>query len=186
MSSTAVLEANAAAPSTSRNDSVSDAVNNGFLPTIVKGHWSVLYNWYIEKMAAFQQPDLDHGKATEAPPPTTRTGPRRLHERAERYGSSLKAGTVSAIMTPGAGKDAAVMSLADLPVGVLLHVALFLDAKSLCRLQQTCKSLLLVMSDELLWRKKLWMDAGAWPVLGHLSHPKVYEDVESDMSYEQM
>ena len=183
MSSTAVLEVNTATPSTSCNDGAGHAMSNGLLPTVVKGHWSVLYNWYIETMAFFQQPELRQGEVTETSP--TRSAQRRLHERVERYGSSLKAGTVSAIMKPS-GKDVTAMSLADLPVGVLLHVALFLDAKSVCRLQQTCKHLLLVMSDELLWRKKLWMDAGAWPVLGHLSHPKVYEDVESDMSYEQM
>ena len=102
----------------------------------------------------------------------------RLHEQAESCGSSLAAGTASIVIRRNGGKQRSTQ-LTDLPVGVLLHIAAFLDAKSLCRLGQTCQQLQSVAGDHLVWKRRLQEDSCRWHVLSHLSHPKVYEDTSS-------
>lgn len=71
-------------------------------------------------------------------------------------------------------------------VAVHLHIFSFLDAQSLCRLSQTCDYLHSLAGDPLLWTRMLRRDVHTWRVIGHLSHPKVYEDTSSDLSPKQM
>jgi hypothetical protein len=79
-----------------------------------------------------------------------------------------------------------VTEFSDLPIGVVLHIASYLDAKSLCHLQQTSKQLYTLTRDELLWRKKLVEDSKHWPVVGHLSHPQIYQDTSSDLTAQEI
>ena len=112
----------------------------------------------------------------------------RLHEQAENCGSSLAAGTASIVIRRNRDADGEQRStqLNDLPIGVLLHIASFLDAKSLCRLGQTCQQLHSVAGDHLVWRRRLQEDSCHWHVVSHLSHPKLYEDtLSSDHLTEQ-
>ncbi len=110
---------------------------------------------------------------------------RRLHLRAESCRSSLMAGTASVVLkrTQGDGLNPLIQ---DLPVTVLLHIATFLDPKSLCHLQQTNKHFHSLMSDELLWRRKLVEDSQKWQVMSHLSHPRVYEETATDKTAQEM
>lgn len=144
-----------------------------FIEELVKSPISFLYRAYQSAMAASPPPEDDNE--------TQQPQQRRLHPRAEDCGSSLQAGTASLVLG-----DGTTIGLADLPVSVVLHVASYLNAASLCRLQQTSRHMHAIMSDELLWRQKLQADSSQWPVLGHLSHPKVYQEASSDLSAQEM
>ena len=71
-------------------------------------------------------------------------------------------------------------------VGVHLHIFSFLDARSLCRLAQTCGYMQDLTSDPLPWTHLLERDVGGWSVVGHLSHPQVYQEASSDLNPKQM
>ena len=72
----------------------------------------------------------------------------RLHEQADSCGSSLAAGTASRGSVMQMGCSAQPSSLISLLV-LLLHIVSFLDARSLCRLGQTCHQLQSVAGDHL-------------------------------------
>lgn len=38
-----------------------------------------------------------------------------------------------------------------------------------------------ISSDPLLWRRLLLKDTLRWSVIGHLSHPQIYQDACSDL-----
>ena len=149
----------------------------GLLDDLLRGPVSFLYRAYQSAMASSPPPDTEDGNEEQ------QCRQRRLHPKAENYGSSLVAGTASLILNSKDGED---IGLADLPVSVLLHIASYLDALSLCRLQRTSRHMYTIMSDELLWRQRLQDDSSHWPVLGHLSHPKVYQEASSDLSAQEM
>ena len=43
-----------------------------------------------------------------------------------------------------------------------------------------------ITGDQLLWKRRLHCDMLSWATLDHLTHPRVYEEVRSDLSYKQM
>ena len=149
----------------------------GLLDELFRDPVSFLYRAYQSAMAASPPPDTEDGNEEQ------QFRQRGLHPKAENCGSSLLAGTASLVLH---SKDGGVISLADLPVSVLLHVASYLDVLSLCRLQQTSRRMYTIMTDELLWRQRLQDDSSQWSVLGHLSHPKVYQEASSDLSAQEM
>ena len=67
-----------------------------------------------------------------------------------------------------------------------MSILSYLDASSLCRLSQTCSHMHRVTTDQLLWRHRLYHDVLTFQTLDHLTHPSVYEEVESDLSYKEM
>ena len=161
--------------------------------TLVKSPLKRLYQFY-QSMAENRE-ETEATTTSTSPPPTSIKSPetsntssaswRRLHPQAEDYRSSLMAGTASVILKKENGTDNVVM-FSDLPVGVVIHIAAYLDVRSLCHLQQTCRRMYTLTSDELLWRRKLWEDSRQWEVVSHLSHPKVYQEVSSDRSAQEM
>ena len=162
--------------------------------TLVKSPLKRLYQFY-QSMAENREETEVATTSTSPPPTSSIKSPetnntssaswRRLHPQAEDYRSSLMAGTASVILKKENGTDDAVM-FSDLPVGVVIHIAAYLDVRSLCHLQQTCRRMYTLTSDELLWRRKLWEDSRQWEVVSHLSHPKVYQEVSSDRSAQEM
>ena len=171
----------------------SSANRSGLLQEFVKNPLSLLYGFYQNAAS------LDNTTINEEEFPSTIqeekkegegkvTYQRRLHPKAESCKSSLMAGTASVVLKkPSNGEtESNSPQLTDLPVGVILHLASFLDAKSLCHLQQTCRHFHSLMGDELLWRRKLLEDSHQWPVLGHLSHPRVYEETSTELSAQEM
>ena len=137
----------------------------------------------------------------------------RLHENAESCLSSLEAGTASILqqtekgvhlltlpvspclqrapptciyLSPSDRCHGSLFGINCTQVAVHLHIFSFLDAQSLCRLSQTCDYLHSLAGDPLLWTRMLRRDVHTWRVIGHLSHPKVYEDTSSDLSPKQM
>ena len=171
-----------------------------FVQTLIKAPLNRLYTYY-QSMTTETRPDVTVQVPTEAtasfahetprhdkPLPTSEAPAvpsRRLHPQAEDYRSSLMAGTASVILKKEDGGSAGV-EFGDLPVGVVIHIAAHLDVRSLCHLQQTCRRMYSLTSDELLWRRKLWEDSRQWEVVSHLSHPKVYQEVSSDRSAQEM
>lgn len=152
--------------------------STALLKTIFKDPLNILYQLYVNTM----NETITETQPTSNSETTPTTAPqRRLHPQAEDYRSSLLAGTASVVL-----KESNCIELVDLPVGVLLNIATYLDVKSLCHLQQTCNHMYSVTSDELLWRKKLREDSRHWEVVSHLSHPKVYQEVSSDLSSQEM
>ena len=166
--------------------------NRGDLPSLfirglLKNSVEVLSTWYSSTLYTSVAENALYTSMTDNIP--FRSGhPFRLHEQAESCGSSLAAGTASILIKRQCDADGVPSStqLTDLPVGVLLHIASFLDARSLCRLGQTCHQLQSVAGDHLVWRRRLRVDSCRWDVLSHLSHPKVYEDASSDLTEQQM
>lgn len=158
--------------------------------TLIKSPLNRLYNFY-QNMAE-NKGETGASSSSTSPPTSIKSqetnntsSTRRLHPQAEDYRSSLMAGTASVILKKENGTDNAV-SFSDLPVGVVIHIAAYLDVRSLCHLQQTCQRMYTLTSDELLWRRKLWEDSRQWEVVSHLSHPKVYQEVSSDRSAQAM
>ena len=62
----------------------------------------------------------------------------------------------------------------------------YLDAQSLCQLSRTCNHMHRIVGDQLLWKCRLHCDMLSWATLDHLTHPGVYEEVGSDLSYKEM
>ena len=62
----------------------------------------------------------------------------------------------------------------------------YLDARSLCQLSRTCGHMHRIVGDQLLWKCRLHCDMLSWATLDHLTHPGVYEEVGSDLSYKEM
>ena len=136
---------------------------------------NILYNLYQDMS---DEPVVE---STTQSPVRSSSPQVRLHSKAEDCGSSLLAGTASVLLN-----NSNHTSFSDLPVGVVLQIASYLDVKSLCQLQQTSKHFCAIMSDELLWRKKLLQDSRQWPVVGHLAHPRVYQEASSDLTAQEM
>ncbi|XP_011404472.1 PREDICTED: F-box only protein 4-like isoform X1 [Amphimedon queenslandica] len=158
--------------------------------TLIKSPLNRLYHFYQSMAENKGETEVPTTSTSSTSPPTsiksqeatnTASSTRRLHPQAEDYRSSLMAGTASVILKKENGTDNAVL-FSDLPVGVVIHIAAYLDVRSLCHLQQTCQRMYTLTSDELLWRRKLWEDSRQWEVVSHLSHPKVYQEVSSDRS----
>ena len=166
------------------------------LQELVKDPLNLLYRFY-QATSAFAT-DLEDEGTRPLSQDTTAAGSRkpdekahlqrRLHPKAESCRSSLMAGTASIELKRMGddGNKSKLPELIDLPVSVLLHIATFMDAKSLCHLQQSCKHFHSLMSDELLWRRKLAEDSHKWPVMSHLSHPRVYEETAADKTAQEM
>ena len=156
-----------------------------FIRGLLKDSAELLSVWYNNAIHPIMTDNQDRSVKTVS---NTSQQTFRLHEQAESCGSSLAAGTASIVIRRDrdAHGEQRSTQLNDLPIGVLLHVASFLDAKSLCRLGQTCQQLHSVAGDHLVWRRRLQEDSCHWHVLSHLSHPKVYEDtLSSDHLTEQ-
>ena len=140
-----------------------------------------LSNWYHESVASLDDNDNSVSSNTGSTQPSIL----RLHERAELCRSSLAAGTASVIFKKEGTGSSTAPQLTSMPIGVVLHILSFLDARSLCRLSQTCHQLHSAAGDQLLWKRKLQSDSKGWAVLGHLSHPRVYQDASSDLTEQQ-
>lgn len=158
-------------------------LSNHFIRGLLNETVGVLSKWYSVRvapsMAVVEEDDLNTSTRSQSS--------FRLHQRAENFRSSLAAGTASVILKKCCqeGNNGGT-KLTDLPIGVLLQIVSYLDAKSLCRFGQTCHQLYNVAGDHLLWRRKLKTDVQHWKVLGHLSHPKVYHDASSDLTEQEM
>lgn len=152
---------------------------SGLIQTLIKDPLNLFYQFYYTMTEPIETTPL---QTTESSPTTAPQ--RRLHPQAEDYRSSLLAGTASVVLKKSSGDNQ--IQLIDLPIGVLLNISMYLDVKTLCHLQQTCHHLCSLTSDELLWRRKLGEDSRQWEVVSHLSHPKVYQEVSSDLSAQEM
>lgn len=127
-----------------------------------------------------------------------------LYPGAEVYRSSLKAGTASirvskdlvhfntlpvsyfSLYSSVSSLIQSVMSPPIKQLGVHMHLFSYLDVTALCRLAQTCSYLNELASDPLLWRRLLQRDVETWSSIGHLSHPRIYQEACSDLSPKQM
>lgn len=167
----------------------------GLLQEFIKDPLHLIYKLYhssttmasMEDTEAHLSPSFTDAASTEDTPSLdTPTQSRRLHPIAETYRSSLMAGTASVLLKRSGGDSNSIPQLEDLPIPILLHIASFMDAKSLCQLQQTNKFLYSLMGDELLWRRKLLEDSRKWSIMSHLSHPRVYEETDTDKTAQEM
>lgn len=156
----------------------------GGLNRLFRESLAVLSHWYntrgdcsLEAEGGGQEEEVEK---EEIPLVPMRDGGISLHPTAEHCLSSLRAGTAS-IATNGSSTE-----FLNLPVGVHLHLFSFLDAKSLCRLAQSCHYMEDLTSDPLLWTRLLERDVGSWDVIGHLSHPQVYCEASSDLTPKQI
>jgi hypothetical protein len=70
----------------------------------------------------------------------------------------------------------------SMPYEVCLRILSCLDAKSLCRLACTCKRMNKISGDELLWKQRLSRDSHQWQMVGHLSHPAIYQVIAKGAS----
>ena len=184
-----ILSNNNMESSTSTVDPASGSSSN-LLQELIKDPLNLLYRFYhsttrmSEDLSNQTLENETENEPVQERPESPTLPQRRLHPKAEDCRSSLLAGTASVVLKKSDNED--IVEFMDLPVGVVLHIATYLDAKALCHLQQTCHQLHSLMSDELLWRRRLWKDSHQWPVVGHLSHPKVYQEASSDMSAQEM
>lgn len=158
--------------------------NNSKVFQLLKNPINLLYKFY-EEMSAGEPPSVQNSAdpSLVRPPSPPQM---RLHSKAEDCGSSLLAGTASVMLRRGGGEVDAQPELMDMPVGVVLQIASYLDVRSLCMLQRTSKHFYALTNDELLWRRKLEEDSRQWTVVGHLSHPRVYQDASSDLTAQEM
>ena len=69
---------------------------------------------------------------------------------------------------------------------VLLRILSYLDVRSLGMLSQTCRRMAKVTGDELLWQQRLKWDSHQWQMVGHLSHPEVYQMISKEMTSRNM
>lgn len=153
----------------------------GLLQEFIKDPLYLLHKLYYSSSMSVDNNTTNQPSSCENTPTQ-----RRLHPNAETYRSSLMAGTASVLLKRSGGDNQSAPKLEDLPIPILLHIASFMDAKSLCQLQQTNKALYSLMGDELLWRRKLLEDSRKWPIMSHLSHPRVYEETDTDKTAQEM
>ena len=165
----------------------SERSTNVLLHRLLKNPIDLFYRLYSANLESTETPTTPVEVNSNASKDTSHQSPQfRLHSKAEDCKSSLMAGTASVVLKRSGGDAKAPPLLMDLPVTILLHVASFMDVKSLCHLQETSKHFHSLMSDELLWRRKLTEDSSKWSVTSHLSHPRVYEETATDKTAQEM
>lgn len=178
-------------PHTTFPTRLDNSSGSGLLQQILKDPFDLLYQLYHSSSASLELSEQLQSSTVpskeEKDPTKQNQFQRRLHSKAEACRSSLMAGTASVVLKRSQGDDESLHpEFTDLPVTLLLHIASFLDVKSLCRLQETNKKFHSLMSDELLWRRKLEDDSRKWAVTSHLSHPRLYEETSTDKTAQEM
>ena len=166
----------------------SSSATNVLLHQLLKNPIDLFYRLYSANLDSTETPTTPVEVNNNASKDTSQQPPLqfRLHSKAEDCKSSLMAGTASVVLKRSGGDAKPQPLLNDLPVTVLLHIASFMDVKSVCHLQETSKHFHSLMSDELLWRRKLIEDSSKWSVTSHLSHPRVYEETATDKTAQEM
>lgn len=98
----------------------------------------------------------------------------------QQYLNKQKTNTQAAEDKVGIQRDDSAFS--HLPVNVKLHIFSFLEAKDLCKISEVCKDWYINAQDNLLWHGLLMRNVKSWNIIGHMTNPILYQEVESEWS----
>ncbi|KAJ8305428.1 hypothetical protein KUTeg_015973 [Tegillarca granosa] len=98
----------------------------------------------------------------------------------QQYLNKQKTNTQTAEDKVGIQRDDSAFS--HLPVNVKLHIFSFLEAKDLCKISEVCKDWYINAQDNLLWHGLLMRNVKSWNIIGHMTNPILYQEVESEWS----
>lgn len=73
-----------------------------------------------------------------------------------------------------------------MPVDIKLHIFSYVDARSLCCACSVSRDWNELLSDDILWRRRLAVDRLTWPQISHVTNPQIYTEAASDFSFKEI